>query len=130
MSSNVATVRSLYDAFARRDADALRAVLDADVEWIQCPGFPGGDRRRGVEEVLSKTFGALRSEWTGFQAQVEEYLDAGDTVVALGRYTGTHSVTGKAMAAVFAHVYDVRGGKITRYRQYTDTWPMVAAMRA
>ena len=122
-------VRALYDAFATRDAEALRGVLHKDVEWIQCEGFPGGGRRRGAEEVVEKVFFGLRSVWEGFKAPVEEILDAGDRVVALGHYEGTHADTHRSMKAVFAHVYDVKDGRIVRFRQYTDTWPMVAAIR-
>lgn len=128
-SPQVALVRSLYDAFARKDAAALRAILAPDVDWIQCAGFPGGTRTRGAEAVIDKVFGALRSAWTDFEAPVTEYLDAGATVVALGHYAGTHAETGRAMHAVFAHVYDVADGRIVRFRQIADTWPMVAAMR-
>ena len=33
------------------------------------------------------------------------------------------------MEAVFAHVYDVADGRITRFRQFTDTVPLVEAAR-
>ena len=59
---NLKVVQELYAAFERKDADVLRKVLRTDVEWVQCAGFPGGDRRRGADEVLSKVFGGLRSE--------------------------------------------------------------------
>lgn len=130
VSNSIETVRTLYRAFARKDLARLREVLHPDVEWIQCAGFPGGDRRRGAEQVIEKVLGALRSDWTDFRAPVEEYIDGGDVVVALGHYGGTHTGTGRPMTAVFAHVYDVRDGRITRFRQYTDTWEMVRAMQA
>ena len=122
-------VRSLYESFARKDAEALRALLHPDVEWIQCNGFPGGDYRRGAEEVIKKVFGGLRSAWDDFEASVEEYLDAGSQVVALGRYVGVHVGTRRSMTAIFAHVYDVQDSRIVRFRQFADTWPMIAAIR-
>ncbi len=127
--SNTAIVKDLYDAFGRKDEARLRELLDPDVEWIQCAGFPGGDHRHGVEEVLEKVFSALQTEWRDWRIEVDEYLDAGDTVVALGRYSGTHGETGRSMEAVFAHVYDVEGGRIVRFRQFTDTVPLVEAAR-
>ena len=30
--------------------------------------------------------------------------------------------TGKPLDAQVAHVWDLRGGKVTRFQQYTDTW--------
>ena len=96
---------------------------------MQCAGFPGGGHRHGIEEVLGKVFGALRNTWRDWSVEVDEYLDAGDAVVVLGRYAGTHGETGRSMEAVFAHVYDVEDGRITRFRQFTDTVPPVEASR-
>ena len=42
MSDNVTVVRELYRAFSEKDETALRQLLDTNVEWIQCSGFPGG----------------------------------------------------------------------------------------
>lgn len=130
MPSAQEVVERMYAAFGRKDESELRELLHPDIEWNQCAGFPGGDRRRGVDDVLEKTFGGLRSEWDDFRAVVEEYHPAGDTVIALGRYTGVHSGTRREMSAVFAHVYDVQDGRIVRYRQFTDTQPMHVAMGA
>ena len=55
-------------------------------------------------------------------------LDAGDTIIAIGDYHGTHKSTGKSMTAAFAHLYDVNGGRITRFRQFTDTAIVRGAM--
>ncbi len=127
--NNLRNVQDLYDAFRRKDDARLRRLLAADVEWIQCAGFPGGGRRQGVEEVLEKVFAGLHGEWRDFRAEVDEYLDAGASIVVLGRYAGTHGQTGRSMEAVFAHVYDVQDGRITRFRQFTDTVPIVEAAR-
>ncbi len=127
---NVAIAKELYAAFGRKDEARLRELFAPDVEWIQCAGFPGGGHRRGIDEVLDKVFGALQTTWEGWRVDVDEYLDTGRGVVVLGKYAGTHTETGRAMEAVFAHVYDVADGRITRFRQYTDTAPIVDAARA
>lgn len=124
------TVRELYAAFAAKDPDAICAVLHDDVEWIQCAGFPNGGHRRGPVEVLEKVLGGIAADWSPFSSEIDDFLEAGDTVVVLGRYKGASAKTGKPMVAAFAHVYEVDGGKIRRFRQYTDTHPMVAAMQA
>jgi uncharacterized protein len=66
-------------------------------------------------------FARLGSEWDGFAAAPEEYLDAGDAVIVLGRYRGTCKATGRALDAQMAHVWRVEGGRATRFQQYTDT---------
>lgn len=128
-STNVGRVKALYAAFAAKDERAIRAIMDPEIQWIQNPGFPGGGHQRGVDSVLANSFARLRTEWTGWRARVDEYLDAGGSVVAIGAYLGTHATTGKAMEAAFAHVYDLREGRIVRMRQFTDTAMIERASR-
>jgi len=50
-----------------------------------------------------------------------------DTVVVLGKYSGTYKATGKSFQANFAHVWKVqegtegKEGKAVRFVQYVDT---------
>ena len=127
MSNNVQVVEDMYDASGRNDEARLRQLLHPDIEWIQCAGFPGGGHRHGVDEVLEKVFRSLRAEWNDWRTEIEEYLNAGEKVVVLGQYAGTHTATKRPMTAVFAHVYDVKAGRITRFRQFTDTHELVKA---
>ncbi len=53
----------------------------------------------------------------------------GDTVVSLGEFTGVHGESGKPVQAAYAHVWDVAGGKIQRFRQYIDTLAVAEARR-
>ena len=126
--NHVSLIRDLYSAFGSRDEKRLRELMSPQIEWIQCAGFPGGGHRHGVDAVLEKVFDALQSEWNDFKAEIDEYHDAGSTVIAIGRYSGTHSKTGRAMESLFAHVYDVADGRVQRFRQITDTAPIVDAL--
>lgn len=126
--SNVDTVRRLYDAFALRDAPTIRRLFHPDIEWVQNEGFPGGGRHVGADAVLNDVFATFRAEWAEWKAVVTQWLDAGATVIAIGEYRGTHKATGKSTVAAFAHVYDLREGRIVRFRQYTDTAKVAEAM--
>lgn len=126
---NVATVRRLYEAFAAGDVPAILELMSPDIEWVEAENFPYADNNpyRGPEAVLTGVFGRLGTEWHGFGAHPEEYLDAGDTVVVLGRYTGTCVATGNGMNPEMAHIVRVSGGKITAFRQYVDTLAVARA---
>ena len=63
----------------------------------------------------------LGSEWNGFAAVPDEFIDAGETVVALGKYSGTYKATGKPLQVNFAHVWKMQDGKAIRFTQYVDT---------
>ena len=71
--------------------------------------------------MLNTVFVRFRDEWASWQAVVNEWRDAGHAIIALGEYRGTHRETGKSTVAAFAHVYEVREGRIARFRQFTDT---------
>ena len=120
--TNLETVQALYAAFGAGDMERILAIMHPEIEWNQCAGFPVTGTRVGPQAVFEGVFGPLQAAWEGFCASVDEWLDAGDTVVALGHYEGTHRETGKALRAAFAHVYDLEGGRITRYRQVADSW--------
>ncbi|MFZ5827120.1 MAG: nuclear transport factor 2 family protein [Bacillota bacterium] len=127
MGEKTEIVRALYEAFARRDTAGIAALFDPQIEWIQMEGFPEGGRHIGPEAVLNGALAKFRVNWERWQAVVEEYLEAGDRVIALGYYTGTHKQTGRAMRAAFAHFYTVRDGRIVRFVQYTDTLKVAEA---
>lgn len=118
---NLAIVEEMYRALSRGDLDFIRGVFDPQIEWIQCEGFPGGGRHVGVDAIFAGVFSRFAADWLDWKAVVHQWLDAGDTIVALGEYRGTFRATDKSTVAAFAHVYDVRDGRIVRFRQYADT---------
>ena len=48
-------------------------------------------------------------------------MEDGDRVAAFGVYSGTYKATNKSMRAPFAHLYEIKDGKIVRMTQYVDT---------
>lgn len=121
MASNLDTIRGAYDAFARGDVPAVLAILAPTVRWTEAEGFPYGGTYSGPDAVLSGVFMKLGTEWDGYSAVPREFVAEGDTVVALGHYSGTYKKTGRRFSAPFAHVWEFQDGKVVRFRQYTDT---------
>jgi ketosteroid isomerase-like protein/ribosomal protein L40E len=124
---NLVIVQSLYEAFAEQDREQILALFDPEIEWIQNEGFPGGGRFVGAQAVLDNVFGRLGREWEGWGADADRWLDAGESIVALGEYHGTNRATGRSMTAAFAHVLWLREGRVVRFEQYADTAKVVAA---
>lgn len=114
-------VKAVYDAFAKGDIPSVLEVLSADIEWTEAEGFPYGGTYRGPRAVLEGVFMRLGTEWQGFAAIPHEFIDAGDTIVTLGKYSGTYKATNRPFEADFAHVWKLRDGKATRFVQYVDT---------
>ena len=120
---NVELVRAIYAAFAAGDVPGVVSRMSGDMVWNEAENFlyADGNPYRGPDAIVSGVFARLGSEWDGLSARPEEYLDAGDRVVVLGRYTGTCKATGRPADAQFAHVWRVEGGKAAAFQQYTDT---------
>jgi len=126
--NNIEVIQELYRAFREKDYDAFRRISTEDIEWIQNEGFPSGATHRGASEVIEKVFRANNSNWEGFAYQIEEFLDAGNSVIVTGMYAGRDRLSGKSMNAAAAHVYDLRNGKVCRFRMFADTKKIWDAM--
>ena len=119
--SNLNAVKAAYDAFATGDIPTVLGALSPDIAWTEAEGFPYGGTYHGPNGVLEGVFMRLGTEWEGFAAVPDEFIDAGDTIVALGKYSGKYRATGKSFQANFAHVWKMHEGKATRFTQYVDT---------
>jgi ketosteroid isomerase-like protein len=129
-TANVQIVKGIYDAFTRGDMGALVAVLSPQVVWNVAESYPYAAESPyiGPDAVL-RELAMLSRDWNGFAVRITEVLDAGDKVVAIGRYTGTCKKTGKSIDAQTIHVVTIAGGKITAFQQYTDTYQIRHAMQ-
>lgn len=127
-AENVEIVREMYRLFAERDNEGTRRLFDPEIEWVQMEGFPRGGRYVGADAIFEGVFSGFRENWEGWRAVVERYLDAGEAVVALGFYEGTYLSTGRSMRAEFAHLVEIKDGRIVRFVQYTDTFKVAEAM--
>ena len=121
MNSSLDTVRGIYGAFAAGDIPGVLGSLSPDIRWTEAAGGPYGGVSIGPQAVLADVFMKLGGEWDGFSAVPDEFVADGDTVVALGEYSGTYKATGKSFRAPFAHVWKFADGKAVSFHQHTDT---------
>ena len=128
--SNVDSVKALYQAFAEANIPSVLGFLSPDIDWTEAEGFPYAGTYHGPNSVLTGVFMRLGTQWDGFAAVPEEFIDGGDTVVALGKYSGTYKATGKSFQADFAHIWKLQDGKAIRFIQYVDTLLVQRAMEA
>ncbi|MFG0284624.1 MAG: nuclear transport factor 2 family protein [Phycisphaerales bacterium JB039] len=128
--SNVELIRGVYDAFAAGDVPGVLGAMSAQIVWNEAENFPYADGNPyvGPEAVLSGVFARCIGEWDGFGVEIDEILDAGDTVVATGRYVGTYKATGQAQNTQLVHVWRIEDGRITGFQQYADTLQVARVM--
>ncbi len=83
--------------------------------------YADGNPYIGPQAVAEGVFRRIASDVENFAVLPERFVEGGDTVVVEGRYRGTMKATGTAVDAQFAHVWQLRDGKVVRFQQYTDT---------
>lgn len=129
MSASGEMVRGVYAAFGRGDVPTVLAAMDPEIEWSEAEGSPwaAGNPYRGPQAVLAGVFGAIMAQVENFSLAPARFVDAGDVVLVEGRYTGRVKATGSPIDAQFAHVWQLRDGKVVRFQQYTDTAQWVRA---
>ena len=121
MKSNVEIIQELYRSFKEKDYDSFKAICDKDISWKQNPGFPKGSSYIGSEEVIRNVFKAFDDSWENWKFIIDNYHDAGETIVVTGIYKGKNRKTGKSFIAEAAHVYGLKSGKVVSFQQYADS---------
>src|SRR4029079_864376 len=89
--SAVETIKSAYAALGRNDPSLLFAAMDAGIHWNEAEGNPlaDGNPYLGPRAVGDGVFARLLGAIDGFTALPSTFIDGGDHVVVVGRYTGT-----------------------------------------
>jgi ketosteroid isomerase-like protein len=116
---NVEIVARAYDAFRRRDVDALREVVHPDIaiqmrrEVPEGPiTFRGLEGAREVWEALDATFAEYRWEPV-------EVTPTGNCVVVHGRQSGRFAGGGLRVEGDIFHAWWIRDGRAVGMRHYS-----------
>ena len=130
-NANITLVQGLYAAFGRGDVAGILVGLTPDIDW-QTLGppkdYPTFGQRKGkaaVQEFFAQV--ATTEEFSEFSPR--EFYAADDKVFALGSYAGKITKTGKTFACEWTHVFTIAGGKVDKFREYTDTAQFVIGYR-
>ncbi len=127
---NIKIVQQLYEAFAKRNIDAILGMLSPDVEWGEPsnPYNPAGGTRHGHEGFL---------EWLNIGRQSEDILvleprkmlEDDDSVAVVGSMKCRAILTGKVYESDFVHLVTIKSGKVVRFQEFFDTYIAGEAFR-
>lgn len=127
---NLQIIKDAYAAFRSGDIPALLSSLSDDVTW-ELPGpaeIPYAGMRHGRDGAAE--FFRLLSESDEVQVfEPRRFLADSDVVVVLGRYEARVKSTGKTAATDWVHVFELRDGKVTSWREYYDMLSYARAYR-
>ena len=123
----VAKVKRVYDAMSRWDIESLTRGVTHDFELNLPESVPFGGTRHGPDGV--EAFATLFADHIeGPWAEPDEFLDAEDALVVVGRLRGRGKQTGEEFEVPFAHLWTFNDGAPSRCRAFYDTAPITAAI--
>lgn len=127
--TNIELAKSQYAAFQRGNIASILTSLTDDIEWIAPgDGIPTAGKRRGAAQV-AQFFKSVANPWNFTAFEPREFMASGDSLAVSGHYAATAKSTGKKMAADWLMVWKIRDGKVSYFREYTDTEAKVAALK-
>ena len=114
--ANGALIASAYDAFSRGDVPSAIAAFAEDIFWHVPGRGPLARDYRGHAEVLGffEHFMALSAGT--FRLQVDDVLAKGERVVVLCTESARRG--GRSWSSPQVHVWTVKDGKATVFREY------------
>src|SRR4026209_1656766 len=110
IEENEKRVREFYEATAPGHRQATRGLQAPSVVYDIPEGMPvGAGHFEGLEDVLERF---LTSFYGAFDVHfvAEEFITAGEEVVAIGRIKGTTRNAADSVDVPFVHVWTVRAG--------------------
>ena len=124
---DVESLQRIYRALSLWDVEELVSDLAHDIELSQPDTLPWGGTRHGHEGV--RAFASISQDHVdGRWADPDDFLDAGDRMVVLGRMRGRAKASGREYEVGFVHVWTMTDGVASRLRAYFDTAPIMAAL--
>jgi len=127
--SNADLVRRMFEAFARRDLDAMVATMDQEIEFLPVTAniTTGGVPYRG-HDGIARYLVDVAGVWPELRVFPHDLREQGDAVVALGRVIARGG--GMILDRPTGWVFTIRDGKIARGRVYASHDEALAAAAA
>lgn len=118
--SAVDVVRAYFDAWNRRDLDALVATLDPGIEWERSAEFPDGRILHGMNAV-SEFVRSMFEVFSHIAVELERCTEAApNSVVVVGSTRFRAELSGVETSATWVRVYTMHSGRIVRIRPYAS----------
>ena len=119
MAGNTDTAKQAYEAFSNGDVEGATSNWADDIEWDGGgQDLPGGGVHRGKDEALQTLQKAVGS-WDEFSLSMDEFLEDGDTVVALGHSNVKKGDKSAELPVV--HILRFEGDQLKRLQVLTDS---------
>jgi ketosteroid isomerase-like protein len=106
----------------------FRDYYDEQIVIRMPPDYPEGEQvlvgRGGMAEVIA----LLRDSWTSWRFEPERFMDARQGVIVFIRVVAEGGASGLAAVQETAHVWALRGGRLSSIQIYRDRAQALEAM--
>ena len=117
---NVESVRVFLQAFNDEDYASCLDLIDPDVEWHPPPDLPNAAVAHGRDALIA-TWRDWLGAWDRYQATPEEIRDGRHgTVLVISVVSARGRGSGIEVESRVTALYELRSGKIVRFRAYLD----------
>jgi ketosteroid isomerase-like protein len=114
----VEVVRRALAAFDSDGLDGLAEFWHPGIDWRAIEGAPDDVGVFSGHDAMRRYYGEWLEMFDDARNDAEEFIDAGDHVVAMLRASGKLKRTGMAVDMPYVVVYRVEGDKIVSGREY------------
>jgi ketosteroid isomerase-like protein len=109
---NVELVKRLSEIGSAGELDAYFEFVADDVSGTDLLSLPDMPADFHSKQELRETWERFTAAFDGFTREIDEYIDAGDWVITVGRWTGTSRATGVPVHEFGVNATLIRDGKI------------------
>src|SRR5688572_21414160 len=95
-------------------------LYDERLEVLMPPDYPEGAQVHVGRSGMARLIATLRDSWTSWRFEAERFIDAGHCVIVLTRVVAEGGHSGLGAVQETAHVWKVRGGRLTSIQIYRD----------
>jgi ketosteroid isomerase-like protein len=110
---NVEIVHRLMDAWNRQDIEAMLALADPQIEYVNAPAAVEPGTRRGHDELAA----VARTQWEslpGAHQEIDRLHDRGDEIISVGRVSRLMPGSDARLGNPILLSWKIRDGRITR----------------
>jgi ketosteroid isomerase-like protein len=109
---NVELVKRLTEIGRAGDLDTYFEFVADDISGTDLRSAPDGPADFESAQELREAWERFNDAFDDFTREVDEYVDAGDWVITIGRWTGTARTTGLHVHEFGVNAARIRDGKI------------------
>jgi ketosteroid isomerase-like protein len=113
-------LRLAYDAFNRRDLQALLEFFDPGAHWVPSSSVWGAGTAYHGHEGVERLLADLAANWDRFEADPQEFREVGDLILVTGRVHALAKGGAREIDSATAWVWQMREGKALLLQAYAD----------